>query len=129
MLQLRVTVVNDHENQRNAEVATLLAHEYQAVGVSTIEDVDEIPDATFPDLFIITCSHGTGYALAQRIRERSSLVGLLLVVASGDADSRSRAFRSGADNYLIKPYAMDELLAIVKNLSRFLMQSPISAPR
>jgi len=41
-----------------------------------------------------------------------------MVISTEDRDHRIKAFLSGADNYILRPYEVEELFAIVKNLAR-----------
>lgn len=116
--QLKIVVVNDSPEQRDAEVALLSKHGYRVSSVSTAIDIREMSKAEFPDLFLINLLGNEGYACSQMIRERSLHVGVLLITAGSNFDIRTRAFASGADNYLVNPYSIDELLAMVLSLSR-----------
>ena len=77
-------------------------------------------DAFLPDLAVldVRLPRGPdGYQLAMVLRRRSSLPILLLTAADAVAD-RLAGFTAGADDYLVKPFAMDELLARVQALLR-----------
>ena len=78
----------------------------------------------WPDLVVINMGNADGspFALVEDIRKMSSRVGVLLVVPVDNSDFRFRAFLSGADDYLARPYEFKMLLAILKGMSRWQKQ-------
>lgn len=54
---------------------------------------------------------GDGLALARRLREEQNAVPILMLTARGALQDRLDGFAAGADDYLSKPFAFDELLA------------------
>ncbi|HEY7201760.1 MAG TPA: response regulator transcription factor [Candidatus Dormibacteraeota bacterium] len=65
-----------------------------------------------------------GIGVCRRLREESG-VPILMLTALGATDERVRGLDSGADDYLVKPFAYQELLARVRALTR----RGASAPR
>ena len=59
-----------------------------------------------------------GLSLVQRLRALEVFVPVLFLTALGAVDQRVEGLRAGADDYLVKPYAMSELLARVEGLAR-----------
>jgi len=59
-----------------------------------------------------------GLSIVQRLRERGRPAHVLLLTAKDTVDDRVRGLRLGADDYLVKPFALDELLARVDALCR-----------
>jgi DNA-binding response OmpR family regulator len=59
-----------------------------------------------------------GLALLQQLRESGKATHVLLLTARDTVQDRVRGLRSGADDYLIKPFALEELLARVETLCR-----------
>lgn len=58
-----------------------------------------------------------GFETLERIRRESSLP-ILMFTAKNDSISKVRGLRSGADDYLTKPFDMDELMARITSLVR-----------
>lgn len=114
-----IAVVNSLPRECDAEVALLQSHGYPTTAHDASHKVDALRDADFPDLFVINlgCGHEDGIRLTKRIRQRSTLVGIVLITAAA-ADSRPLAFLSGADNHLARPYHAEELLAMVHSVCR-----------
>jgi DNA-binding response OmpR family regulator len=59
-----------------------------------------------------------GLSLLQRLRDSGKATHVLLLTARDTVQDRVRGLRSGADDYLIKPFALEELLARVETLCR-----------
>ncbi|MCY4517500.1 MAG: response regulator transcription factor [Acidimicrobiaceae bacterium] len=67
-------------------------------------------DATMPNL--------GGFELCRRLRAAGSRVPILLLTARGATSDRVEGLDAGADDYLAKPFALDELLARLRALLR-----------
>jgi DNA-binding response OmpR family regulator len=59
-----------------------------------------------------------GLTILQRLREQGQTTQVLLLTAKDTVEDRVCGLRAGADDYLIKPFALDELLARVQALCR-----------
>ena len=59
-----------------------------------------------------------GYDLCKRIREKGLEVPVLMLTALGATDDIVSGFDAGADDYLVKPFEFEELLARIKALTR-----------
>jgi DNA-binding response OmpR family regulator len=59
-----------------------------------------------------------GLSLLQRLRDSGKTTHVLLLTARDGVDDRVKGFRLGADDYLVKPFATEELLARVQTLCR-----------
>jgi two-component system response regulator MprA len=59
-----------------------------------------------------------GFEVVRRLRARGSTMPVLLLTARDDVQDRVRGLEIGADDYLVKPFAIDELLARVRALLR-----------
>jgi DNA-binding response OmpR family regulator len=71
-----------------------------------------------PDLVILDrmLPHIDGLALCQLIRAQKIAVRILMLSALADTKERVQGLKSGADDYLTKPFAFEELLARLENL-------------
>ena len=61
---------------------------------------------------------GDGLSLLRRLRERGLRTPVLMLTARSTVGERVAGLRSGADDYLAKPFDLDELLARIEALSR-----------
>jgi two-component system copper resistance phosphate regulon response regulator CusR len=59
-----------------------------------------------------------GLTLCKLIREKNKSVPILMLTALGTTEDKLRGFDSGADDYLIKPFEFEELLARIKAMTR-----------
>jgi DNA-binding response OmpR family regulator len=60
----------------------------------------------------------TGFQVARELRDAELTVPILMLTARGDTPSKVRGLDSGADDYLVKPFDMAELLARLRALIR-----------
>ncbi len=68
-----------------------------------------------------------GVSLTRTLRTRGVAIPILMLTARDGIDDRVDGLRSGADDYLIKPFAFDELLARVDALARRSHGAPVGA--
>ncbi len=59
-----------------------------------------------------------GYEVVQRLRQNKNNVPVLMLTAKDDVSARVKGLDYGADDYLTKPFATEELLARVRALAR-----------
>src|SRR6266699_4672327 len=59
-----------------------------------------------------------GLSLLRQLRDRKNLTPILLLSARGEVNERVEGLNSGADDYLSKPFALVELIARVRALTR-----------
>jgi two-component system OmpR family response regulator len=118
MERARVVVVEDEASVRGS-VEAALAHEGLAVA-SFGDRVDAAAiEATMPDLVILDIGlpGGDGFELARQLRARRD-VPIVFLTARDAVEDRLLGFAIGADDYLVKPFAIEELLARVRAVLR-----------
>ena len=114
----RVVVIED-ESAVRAGVGAALEGEGLAVSVfADYVDVETI-EAVMPDLIVLDVGlpGGDGFELARRLRARRD-VPIIFVTARDAVRDRLTGFQIGADDYLVKPFALEELLARVRAVLR-----------
>jgi two-component system, OmpR family, response regulator len=117
---MRVLVVDDH-----ADTRTLLARHLglASYGVKTAGSCEEAEAALALGAFDVVVldvmlPDGSGIDLCRRLRKAALEVPILLLTARGEVRDRVNGLDAGADDYLVKPFAVLELLARVKALGR-----------
>ena len=81
--------------------------------VRLLEEGDADIDLMVLDIMLPGMS---GYAVCEKLREQGSDLPVLILSARTLSEDRTRGFEAGANQYLSKPFELDELLARVKNL-------------
>lgn len=59
-----------------------------------------------------------GITICRKLREDNIHTPILLLTAKGQVDDKVKGLNSGADDYLVKPFAFEELLARIRALTR-----------
>lgn len=118
----RILIVEDEQ-----ALSMLLAYNLEAEGhrVSVIARGDEADLAlkeTIPDLIILDWMLPglSGIELCRRLRARTETqtVPLIMLTARGEEAERIRGLSTGADDYVVKPFSVPELMARVHALLR-----------
>ncbi|WP_339240884.1 response regulator transcription factor [Paenibacillus sp. FSL R5-0517] len=84
-----------------------------AEGLSKL--MDKEPDIVVLDVMMPQID---GFEVCRRLREAGSKVPVLMLTAKDEVQSRVTGLDTGADDYLVKPFALEELLARVRALLR-----------
>ena len=116
----RILIVDDEPQITRVLRTTLSAQGYDLRVANDGETALEIRKDWMPDLMITDLSmpHMDGLELCRRVREHSAMPIIVLSVR-GEERTKVRALDSGADDYVTKPFGMNELLARVRaNLRR-----------
>lgn len=127
-MALNILVVEDYDVLRNAMVKVLTRAGHRVLGVSMAEDVDDEPMGCLPDMYIIDLNlpGENGLSLVQRIRLNAPDVHIVLATARTKLDDRLAGYTAGANIYLSKPIAQEELVAIANNVSMSLQRKVTS---
>ena len=115
----RVLVVED-DPEINAMVAGLLAERgYDVLSAGDGRDMERLLNREQLDLVILDLMlpGEDGVSLCRRLRTRFGVPILMLTAIGGETD-RIVGLESGADDYLVKPFAPRELVARVRALLR-----------
>jgi len=118
---MRILVVEDEHKIARA-LKKALEQEHYAVDVSNDGDDGYAMATTEPyDAMIIDRmlpGEYDGIGIVRAMREKSISTPVLLLTALGRTEDKTEGLDAGADDYLVKPFALDELLARVRALLR-----------
>jgi two-component system, OmpR family, KDP operon response regulator KdpE len=120
---LRVLVVDDEPPIRKLLRMGLTAQGYQTLeapnGKAALDLLSEKPDLIILDLGLPDTQ---GHDLLRTIRARNESVPIVVLSSRGDEAGKVQALDLGADDYITKPFGMDELLARMRAALRHQLQ-------
>jgi len=117
---MRILVIEDN-HRLNSSLQMNLTHEgYSVDSAYDGQEGQDIAELTPYDLIIldILLPKKDGLEVCRELRRRRIHTPILLLTARDSVDDRVRGLDSGADDYLVKPFAMSELLARLRALLR-----------
>lgn len=117
---MRVLIVEDEQDLQNILVKRLNTEHYSVDACGNGEDaLDYINMATYDLIVLDIMIPGIdGLQVLQRLRADNHTTPVLLLTAKDTIDDRVTGLDLGADDYLVKPFAFDELLARIRVLMR-----------
>ncbi|MFI6288091.1 response regulator transcription factor [Streptomyces sp. NPDC051018] len=116
----RILVVDDEPAVREALQRSLAFEGYSTEVAVDGLDALERADAYRPDLIVldIQMPRMDGLTAARRLRGSGSTVPILMLTARDTVGDRVTGLDAGADDYLVKPFELDELFARIRALLR-----------
>ena len=128
---MRILIIEDDEAIARVLQRGLRAHGHQTVLAETGEDGVLLATDETVELIILDISLPglNGHQVLERIRGVRSRLPVLMLTARSDLDSKVKALNAGADDYLTKPFAFEELLARIHAVTRRLDQPESSQIR
>ena len=121
---LRVLVVDDEPPIRKLLRMGLAAQGYQTLeasnGKAALELLGQAPDLIILDLGL---PDAQGLELLRTMRARDESVPIVVLSSRGDEAGKVQALDLGADDYVTKPFGMDELLARMRAALRHQLQT------
>jgi two-component system, OmpR family, KDP operon response regulator KdpE len=126
----RVLVVDDEQQLRRAVGRALIARGYQVEMATDGEEALTTAPVFQPDLVVLDLNLPglDGLAVCRQLRDQSPVPILVLSVRDDDTD-KVAALDLGADDYLTKPFSVEELMARVRALLRRANAQEASRPR
>jgi len=115
-----VLIAEDDTEIRTALERILRYEGYEPMGVADGAAALEAIEEHTPDLIIldVMMPFVDGLAVCRRVRERSDRTPILMLTARHEISDRVAGLDAGADDYLAKPFDLEELLARVRALLR-----------
>lgn len=117
----RLLVVEDEEHLAAGLKLNLELEGYEVDIASTAREAGErllrpagydaiVLDVMLPDI--------DGFSLCKKLRSSGNYTPVIMLTARSAAEDRVKGLESGADDYLVKPFELDELLARVRSMMR-----------
>lgn len=116
----RILVVDDERAVRDALDRALRLSGYEvALAEHGLDALAQVADAP-PDAIVldVTMPGVDGLGVARRLRADGDRTPILMLTARDALDDRVAGLDAGADDYLVKPFALEELLARLRALLR-----------
>jgi len=116
----RILIIEDERPMRIALQDRLSAQGYRVLAEADGEAGLDRAFREKPELILLDVMMPKldGFALCAELRRLSNAVPILMLTAKGQVEDRVRGLDVGADDYLVKPFSTQELLARVRALLR-----------
>jgi len=117
---MRILLVEDSESIVEYVCVCLKDEAYIVDSVGTLSDGEAALKTTIFDIVILdlTLPDGDGLDLLKTLRAAGNAVPVLVLTGRDELDQRVMGLNSGADDYLTKPFALEELKARLRALLR-----------
>ncbi|HBB32901.1 MAG TPA: transcriptional regulator [Cyanobacteria bacterium UBA8803] len=117
---MRVLLVEDDERLSVTLVTVLLKQHYLVDVVKDSQEAFQFLDTFAYDLVLldIVLPGVDGITLCQQLRARGLTIPILLLTARDDTTDKVKGLDAGADDYLVKPFDLQEFLARIRALLR-----------
>jgi two-component system response regulator MprA len=118
--QARILVVEDELAVQSA-LSRALSLEHYEVGRAAdgVQALERLGSGLYEAIILdIAMPRMDGLEVCRRMRERGDRTPVLMLTARGEVDDRVAGLDAGADDYLVKPFALKELLARIRALLR-----------
>ncbi|MDD5395400.1 MAG: response regulator transcription factor [Thiothrix sp.] len=117
---MRILLAEDHTELREAITRRLRALGNSVDEVSSIREIRTYLNGAHYDVGVFDrmLPDGDSLTLLQALRNAANRTPILLLTALDRIEDRVEGLQVGADDYLVKPFAMDELMARINVLAR-----------
>lgn len=124
----RILIIEDERAMRLALMDVLQAEGYRVLEAADGDAGLKKALAEKPDLILldIMMPRMDGFAVCAELRRLGQLAPVLLLTAKGQVEDRVTGLDAGADDYLVKPFSTEELLARVRALLRRLRKPGVT---
>ena len=115
-----ILVVEDDKNLRKLITTYLQRNKYNTYEATNGEEALNVLDQSYIDLIVsdIMIPKMDGYELIKSLREAKYDVPILIITAKSEIEDKKEGFLLGADDYMVKPIDIEEMLLRVQVLLR-----------
>ena len=116
----RLLLVDDEDNLRSMLEAALRHNGFDVHPVANGRDALDAVTSVQPDLVVldVMLPDLDGFTVCQRLRQQGDHTPVLFLTARDDTSDRVRGLTLGGDDYLVKPFSLDELVARINAVLR-----------
>lgn len=127
---MRILLVEDEENIREVVKLNLEMEDYEVVATDNGRDALKYFHEQHFDLLIldVMLPEIDGYQICEQVRLTNMEVPIIFLTAKDASTDRIMGLKKGADDYLTKPFVLEELLLRVQNLIKRTSKSPENTP-
>ncbi|AKF82806.1 DNA-binding response regulator, OmpR family, contains REC and winged-helix (wHTH) domain [Myxococcus fulvus] len=131
MAARRVLVVEDDPAIRRGIVDALRFEGYEVLEAGVKEEGQRVAERTPVDLVLLdlVLPDGDGLDLLAAVRKSRPTLPVIILTARGQEEDRVKGLKLGADDYVVKPFSVRELLARVGAVLRRSAERPVGASR
>lgn len=117
---MRLLVIEDNEELARLLAKGLQAARFEVDCFSCVSDaLNAVTTTRYAALILdLGLPDGDGLSILRELRHRKDPLPVLVLTARGGVHDRVTGLRSGADDYLVKPFAFEELVARIEALLR-----------
>lgn len=125
----KVLVVDDEAAIRRLLRNTLQVNDYRVFEAGTVGEALAMAASHLPDVILLDLGlpDGDGLSVIDTVRQTSA-VPIIVLSSRTDDGGKVRALDAGADDYVTKPFSVDELLARIRAALRHRVQSQGAQP-
>lgn len=125
----QILIIEDDRKMSDALVSGIEAAGYDVFAAGTAEEGFFLVHSRHPDLLVLdlTLPHRNGLDMLQQIRSEGTDVRVLILTSHNTVEDRVTGLRTGADDYLGKPFSFPELMARIEALLRRILPPPAAA--
>lgn len=127
---MRILLVEDEESLRETLKLNLELENYEVVASANGKDALKRFKEQHFDLLIldVMLPEVDGFQVAEQVRLTNTDVPIIMLTAKDTSTDRITGLRKGADDYLTKPFVLEELLLRVQKLIQRTSKSPDNTP-
>lgn len=117
---MRLLIIEDNQRLCQAVAVSLRAQGFAVDTAASVSEGLQVWRATDYDAAVLDLMlpDGSGLDALRQMRDRGNKTPVLILTALGAIEDRVRGLDGGADDYLVKPFAMQELIARLRALLR-----------
>lgn len=127
---MRILLVEDEENIRDVVKLNLEMEGYEVVATDNGKDALKYVNEQHFDLLVldVMLPEADGFQICEQIRLTNMDVPIIFLTAKDSTQDRITGLKKGADDYLVKPFNLEELLLRVQKLIRRTSKKPENTP-